>query len=54
MVSVILGSVIHTWTYNITGRSILVGGILMHFSQNAAMVLLGGIFADFRMPRPTG
>jgi membrane protease YdiL (CAAX protease family) len=50
LVSVILGSVIHTWIYNNTGRSILAAGILMHFSQNAAMVFLGGIFDGFSLP----
>lgn len=48
--SVTLGSIIHTWVYNNTGRSILVAGVLMHFTQNAAMIFLGGIFDEFLLP----
>ena len=50
IMSVTLGSVIHTWAYNNTGRSILVGGVLMHFTQNAATIFLGGIFDEFTFP----
>jgi membrane protease YdiL (CAAX protease family) len=50
VISVTLGSVIHTWVYNNTRRSILVAGLLMHFTQNVAMIFLGGIFDDFKMP----
>jgi len=50
VISVTLGSVIHTWAYNNTRRSILVAGLLMHFTQNVAMIFLGGIFDDFKMP----
>jgi hypothetical protein len=27
-----------------------VAGLLMHFTQNVAMIFLGGIFDDFKMP----
>lgn len=47
---VVLVSVIHTWSYNNTGRSILVAGILMHFFSNATIIFLGGIFDQFSMP----
>jgi membrane protease YdiL (CAAX protease family) len=50
MLSVALGSILHTWIYNNTGRSILVAGFLMHFTQNATLILLGGIFDRFAMP----
>ncbi len=50
ILSVTLGSVIITWTYNNTGRSILVAGFLMHFVQNAAMILLTGIFDNVTLP----
>lgn len=50
ILSVALGSVIITWVYNNTGRSILVAGFLMHFAQNATLILLGGIFDSFTMP----
>jgi membrane protease YdiL (CAAX protease family) len=50
LVAVCLGSIIHTWAYNNTGRSILVAGILMHFTQNAAMIFLSGIFDEFTVP----
>jgi membrane protease YdiL (CAAX protease family) len=50
LISVTLGSILHTWVYNNTGRSILVAGILMHFAQNATMTFLGGIFERFNMP----
>ena len=50
IVSVALGSILITWTYNNTGRSILVAGFLMHFAQNASLILLGGIFGSFTMP----
>ena len=46
----VMGSILHTWIYNNTGRSILVAGILMHFMQNALMIFLGGIFDRFKMP----
>ena len=47
VVIVILGSVLQTWGYNNTGRSILVGGILMHFFANAAVVFTNGIFSGY-------
>ena len=50
IISVTLGSVLITWIYNNTGRSILVAGFLMHFAQNASLVLLGGIFDRFSVP----
>jgi|PlaIllAssembly_1097288.scaffolds.fasta_scaffold144441_2 membrane protease YdiL (CAAX protease family) len=50
LVSVTLGSIIHTWAYNNTGKSTLVAGILMHFAQNAALIFLGGIFDEFVFP----
>ena len=50
ILSVALGSVLITWVYNNTGRSILVAGFLMHFAQNATMIMLGGIFDSFTMP----
>jgi len=50
ILSVALGSVLITWVYNNTSRSILVAGFLMHFAQNASMILLGGIFDGFTMP----
>jgi membrane protease YdiL (CAAX protease family) len=46
----VMGSILHTWIYNNTGRSILVAGILMHFMQNALVIFLGGIFDSFKMP----
>jgi membrane protease YdiL (CAAX protease family) len=48
--SVALGSTLITWVYNNTRRSILVAGFLMHFAQNATLILLGGIFDSFTMP----
>lgn len=48
--TVTLGSVLHTWIYNNTQRSILVAGFLMHFTQNATLIFLGGIFERFSMP----
>ena len=50
ILSVAMGSVLITWVYNNTGRSILVAGFLMHFSQNATFILLGGIFETFTVP----
>lgn len=50
ILSVTLGSILITWVYNNTGRSILVAGFLMHFAQNASLILLGGIFDGFTMP----
>ncbi len=50
ILSIPLGSVIITWAYNNTGRSILVAGFLMHFAQNAAMILLTGIFDSSTLP----
>jgi membrane protease YdiL (CAAX protease family) len=50
ILSVAMGSVLITWVYNNTGRSILVAGFLMHFSQNATLIMLGGIFDAFTMP----
>jgi uncharacterized protein len=50
ILSVALGSVLITWVYNNTGRSILVAGFLMHFSQNATLIMLGGIFDSFTIP----
>ncbi len=50
LIAVPVGSVLHTWVYNRTGRSILVAGILMHGAQNATLVVLGGIFDRFRLP----
>jgi membrane protease YdiL (CAAX protease family) len=50
ILSVAMGSVLITWVYNNTGRSILVAGFLMHFSQNATFILLGGIFDTFTVP----
>jgi membrane protease YdiL (CAAX protease family) len=44
MVGVTAGSVLHSWAYNNTGRSIAVAGVLMHFTQNATLIFLGGIF----------
>jgi membrane protease YdiL (CAAX protease family) len=44
MAGVTAGSVLHTWSYNNTGRSIAVAGVLMHFTQNATLIFLGGIF----------
>jgi uncharacterized protein len=50
ILSVAMGSVLITWVYNNTGRSILVAGFLMHFSQNATLIMLGGIFDTFTVP----
>lgn len=50
ILAVTLISVVHTWTYNNTGRSILVAGVLMHFVSNATLIFLGGIFDQFSMP----
>lgn len=50
IVSVTAGSVLHTWAYNNTGRSILVAGILMHFVRNATTIFMGGIFDRFAVP----
>ena len=50
ILSVAMGSVLITWIYNNTGRSILVAGFLMHFSQNATFIMLGGIFDSFTVP----
>jgi membrane protease YdiL (CAAX protease family) len=50
LLSVTLGSVIITWVYNNTRRSILVAGFLMHFAQNATMILLTGIFDSVNIP----
>lgn len=50
IVSIILGSVIHTWAYNNTRHSILVAGVLMHFTQNIALIFLGGLFEEFSLP----
>lgn len=50
ILSVAMGSILITWVYNNTGRSILVAGFLMHFSQNATLIMLGGIFDSFTMP----
>jgi membrane protease YdiL (CAAX protease family) len=50
LLSVTSGSVLITWVYNNTGRSILVAGFLMHFTQNATLIFLGGIFERFQMP----
>jgi len=48
--SVAIGAILHTWIYNQTGRNILVAGILMHFTQNATMIFLAGIFDGYSMP----
>jgi uncharacterized protein len=50
ILSVAMGSILITWIYNNTGRSILVAGFLMHFSQNATLIMLGGIFDSFTVP----
>ena len=50
MLAITTGSILHTWIYNQTNRSILVGGILMHFTQNLALIFLGGIFGKFNLP----
>ena len=50
MLSVVAGSILHTWAYNNSGRSIALAGILMHFVQNATLILLSGIFDQYTMP----
>ena len=50
VLAVTLVSVIHTWAYNNTGRSILVSGVLMHFLSNATLIFLAGIFDQFSLP----
>ena len=50
MIAVPAGSIIHTWSYNNTRRSIAVAGILMHFVQNASLIFLGGIFDQYTVP----
>jgi membrane protease YdiL (CAAX protease family) len=49
-VSVVFGSVIITRAYHLTGRSILVAGILMHFMFNLSITLLAGNFESFSVP----
>jgi uncharacterized protein len=49
-ISVVFGSVITTRAYHLTGRSILVAGILMHFLYNASITLLAGSFEGFSVP----
>ena len=48
--NVVLGCILQTWGYNNSGRSILVGGILMHFLSNAAMIFTNGIFELYSTP----
>jgi membrane protease YdiL (CAAX protease family) len=50
IISVTIGSILHTWAYNNSGRSILIAGILMHFTHNASLIFLGGIFDRFEIP----
>jgi membrane protease YdiL (CAAX protease family) len=50
MIGVVVGSIFHTWSYNNTGGSITVSGILIHFVQNASLIFLAGIFDQFTMP----
>ncbi len=50
LLAVPAGSVLHTWVYNNTKRSILVAGVLMHFTRNLATILMAGIFDSFSMP----
>jgi membrane protease YdiL (CAAX protease family) len=50
MITVTAASILHTWSYNHTGRSILVSGILLHFVQNATMIFIAGIFDQYTMP----
>jgi membrane protease YdiL (CAAX protease family) len=49
-ISVVCGSVIITRAYHLTGRSILVAGILMHFMFNLSITLLAGNFGSFSVP----
>ena len=50
MVGVVSGSILHTWSYNNSGRSIALSGVLMHFTQNASLIFLGGIFDQYAIP----
>ena len=50
MIVVPAGSILHTWSYNNSEGSILVAGVLMHFTQNAALIFLSGIFDQFSTP----
>lgn len=50
LAAVTLGNIIITWAYNNTNCSILVAGILMHFTMNSAQIFLGGIFDQFSLP----
>ena len=50
VISVVFGCVITTRAYHLTGRSILVAGILMHFMYNASIILLSGNFGGFSVP----
>lgn len=50
IMAVIFGSVITSRAYHLTGRSILVAGILMHFMYNLSITLLAGSFGGFSVP----
>jgi len=48
--AVVFGCVITSRAYHLTGRSILVAGILMHFMYNLSITLLAGNFGGFSVP----
>jgi uncharacterized protein len=48
--AVVFGCVITSRAYHVTGRSILVAGIWMHFMYNLSITLLAGNFGGFSVP----